>query len=366
MKKIVYIISTLKRTGPTNVLAGTVLNLDRTLFKPAIITLSPEEDEPSSWKPELEQAGIAVYSLHLSRLKSFLTGGRALKRIVDELNPDIIHTHCFRSAVLSALYLKQYKRIATIHCDYEVDFALAYGKIKGFLMSKVFTWALAAADKRVCCSKMLADLLTRKHQKNDYQYVDNGVDTQKFSPAKDKNALRRQLNLPEDKKICIWAGTFIPRKDADTLARAILNLKGEEVFFVFCGTGPLFNQTKNTLKNCKNVLFTGQIQNIQDYFKAADFYVSTSLSESFHLTVYEAMACNIPVILSNIEAYANLKGNKAVLFFDVGNYQAISTQLHCALESYFENCGNCALNTVKPNYTLHTMTKGYQNIYLNV
>lgn len=365
MKTIVYIISTLKRTGPTNVLAGTALNLDKKLFKPAVITLSPEEDNQTSWKSELEQSGIEVHSLNLSRLEGFLTGGHALKQVLESLNPDIVHTHCFRSAVLSALYLKKYKRIATIHCDYEVDFALAYGKIKGFLMTQVFTWALATADKRVCCSKILADLLVRKHPKTEYQYVNNGVDTQKFAPVEDKTTLRRTLNLPEDKKICIWAGTFIPRKDADTLARAILNLKGEEVFFVFCGTGPLFNQTKNTLKNCKNVLFTGQIQNIQDYFKAADFYVSTSLSESFHLTVYEAMACGAPVILSDIEAYSNLKGSKATAFFEHGDYKALSAQMRRALEGCFKDCGDIAVNTVRQSYTLQTMAQGYQDIYLS-
>ncbi len=366
MKKIVYIISTLKRTGPTNILAGTALNLDKKLFKPSVITLSPEEDEQNSWKTELEKAGIEVRCLNLSRLKGFFDCGRALRRIVAELNPDIVHTHCFRSAVFSALYLKRYKRIASVHCDYEVDFALAYGKIKGFLMSKVFTWALSSADKRICCSKMLADLFRVKYPKTEYLYVNNGVDAEKFAPAEDKPALRRSLNLPEDKKIFIWAGVFIPRKDILSFAKALPELKEEDAFFIICGEGPMLKQSKDLLKCRRNVLFAGHVNNIQDYFKAADFYVSTSLSESFHLTVYEAMACGAPVILSDIEAYSNLKANKAAAFFGPGDYKALSIQMRRALDGGFKDCGDIAVNTVRQSYTLQTMAKGYKDIYLSL
>lgn len=366
MKKIVYIISTLKRTGPTNILAGTALNLDKKLFKPAVITLSPEEDEQNSWKPELEKAGIEVRCLNLSRLKGFLYGGRALKRAAAELNPDIVHTHCFRSAVFSALYLGQYKRIASVHCDYEVDFALAYGKIKGFVMSKIFKRALSAADKRVCCSEMLKALFRRKYPKTEYLYVNNGVDVQKFAPADDKSALRRSLGLPEDKKIFIWAGVFIPRKDILSFAKALPELKEEDSFFILCGDGPMLKQTEDLLKGRGNVLFAGHVNNVQDYFKAADFYVSTSLSESFHLTVYEAMACGAPVILSDIEAYCNLKGSKAAAFFEPGDYKALSAQMFRALDGGFKDCGDTAVNTVRQSYTLQTMAKGYQDIYLSL
>lgn len=366
MKKIVYIISTLKRTGPTNILAGTALNLDKKLFKPAVITLSPEEDEQNSWKPELENAGIEVRCLNLSRLKGVFCAGPALKRIMDGIKPDIVHTHCFRSAVLSALYLKKYKCAATIHCDYEMDYALAYGKIKGFLMSKAFTWALKKADVRICCSKMLRCVLKRKFPNTKYLYINNGVDVEKFTPAKDKSALRRALNLPEDKKVFIWAGVFIPRKDPAAMAEAILNLKEKDAFFVFCGDGPLLASTKASLKSRADVVFAGHIKNIGDYFKAADFYVSTSLTESFHLTVYEAMACGVPVILGDIEAYSNLKGNKAAAFFKTGDFKALSAQMKHALQGGFDGAEEEALRTVRRGYSLQTMAKGYRDIYLGL
>lgn len=366
MKSIAYIVSTLRKTGPTNVLAGTVFNLDKKKFLPTIITLSPEKNGADSWKPEFEQRGIPVYTLNLSRLKGCLFGGKKLKQILATIRPDIVHTHCFRSTLFAALYLKAYKRAATIHCDYERDFALAYGKIKGALMSKIFSWALWQADARICCSTGLFGVLKQKFPHTKYLYVNNGVDINKFSPVLDKTALRRTLNLPKDKKIFIWAGVFLPGKDPFVMARAILKLKEKNAFFVFCGEGPLLGHTKELLLDNPNVRFTGQIKNIRDYFQSADFYVSTSLSESFHLTVYEAMACGIPVILTDIEAYGPLHGCKATTFFKTGDYTALAGQMARALNGGFANSTNDAVQTVRKAYSLPTMAAGYQDIYLSL
>lgn len=366
MKKVLYIISTLKRTGPTNILAGTALNLDGRVFKPMVLTLSPEEDENNSWKQELQSKGIEVHSLNLSRIKGIFGTGRALKRKIEEIKPDIIHTHCFRSAVYCALFVKGYKRVSEIHCDYEEDYALAYGGIKGALMAKAFTWALSSADKRVCCSQMLAVMLRRKKPDVDYAYVNNGVDTEKFKPYDgDKAALRRVLKLPLDKRVFIWAGVFIKIKDFPTLAKAVMALKEEKDFFVFCGDGPLLSEMQTMLDGQKNIMFTGFCPEIHKYLQAADFYISTSLTESFHLTVYEALSCGLPVILSDIEAYSNLRGNEAVSFFKTGDYKELAKAIGIAAQEYSPAKREAAVKMIRDSYSLQKMAEGYGDLYLN-
>jgi len=300
MKSIVYLISTLHRTGPTNVLAGIVKNLDKTKFRPVIVTLSPEPDETNSWWPELKACGVEIYSLHLSRWQGVLVAKYLLKQLLARINPDIIHAHCFRS-VLLACRLKGYKMFATVHCDYEIDFKMVYGNIQGSLMSFLFTRALKQLDVRVACSKMLANLLNKKYPSMHFEGVNNGVDTDKFHPVADKNSLRKQLGLPLDKKIVVWAGSFIPRKDPLTMAKAVLQLPEDKYYFVFCGArGPLLETCKELLKNRKDVLFTGYITNIEKYYQAADIYVSTSKSEGLPLAVLEAQFCGLVPLLSDI------------------------------------------------------------------
>ncbi len=365
MKKIVYLISTLHRTGPTNVLAGIVNNLDKNQFYPIIITLSPEPDIKNSWWPELERKGIKLYSLNLPRIKGLFFASTKLKKLINILEPDIIHCHCFRSTVLAGKVLKKYNRIATIHCDYEIDFKMVYGAVLGKIMSFLYTRALKQMKIKVACSKMLADLLNKKYPYMFFNFVNNGVDTNKFCAVEDKKLLRKKLNLPLDKKIVIWAGSFIDRKDPLTMVKAIKEIPHNKYYFVFCGArGPLLNVCKEELKNRKDVLFTGYITNIAEYFQASDIYVSTSLSEGFHLTVYEAMACGMPVILTDIEVYKNLKNNSAVLFYNSKNNRDLTSKLTELLDNnYNKNLSIIAQETVVKNYSAHNMAREYMKIY---
>lgn len=300
MKTVVYIISTLKRSGPTNVLAGIVKNLDRNKYEPIIITLSPEPDDKKSWWEELQTQGVSVYSLNLSRLQGLFLAKSKLKRLLTKIQPDIIHCHCFRSTVLIALYFRKYASITTIHCDYKVDYKMTYGGLLGFFMSAIYTWALRRMKVRVACSQMLADILNRKNPTMHFEYVNNGVDTDKFHPIKDKIALRQQLGLPTDKKIIIWAGHLIDRKDPLTMAKTILQVPEDPYYFIFCGEGSLLINCKEILKNRTDVLFTGHVTNVEQYFQAADIYVSTAKSEGLPLAVLEAEFCGLVPLLSGI------------------------------------------------------------------
>lgn len=363
MKKIVYIISTLKRTGPTNILAGTALNLDKKLFKPAVITLSPEEDEQNSWKPELEKAGIEVRCLNLSRLKGFLYGGRALKRAVEAIKPDIVHSHCFRSSVFSAFFLTGHRRLVTVHSDFEVDFRMMYGRIQGFLMSRIFAWALKKMDKRVSCSAILANSLNKKYPKMEFIYVNNGVNTKFFYPVNDKNYLRKNLALPQDKTIFMWAGSFIPVKNPITLVQVIKQLPTDSLFFVFCGAnGPLLETCTKELETYKNVKFAGYVNNIREYMQASDFYISTSLSEGLPCAVLEAISCGLIPLLSNIPQHTYILP-KPVLNLCI--YKT-KEELIKKINNIMDNFSKFILVECKKNinnFSAETMSREYQKIY---
>ncbi len=300
MKTVAYLISTLRRTGPTNVLAGIVKNLDTTRFKPVVITLSPETGEENSWYSQLQAQGVRVYSVGLSRRKGLVCGATRLKHLLGQIHPDILHAHCFRSALLAAHFQKAYPALATVHCDWEQDFKLAYGAVCGAGMAYFYKRALGRLQGRVACSKMLADLLNQKHPRLHVDYVDNGVDTDKFYPVADKTALRQELGLPTDKKIILWAGNFLPVKNPLALAHAILQIPPNRYYFIFCGDGPLLAACKELLKNRPDVRFTGYITNIAPYYQAADSYVSTSKSEGLPLAVLEAQFCGLIPLLSDI------------------------------------------------------------------
>ncbi len=95
MYKILYVVSTLKRSGPTNQLYNIVNNLDLKLFSYLIVTLSSEPKD--SMKSAFLNVNSEIYSLNFSRLGGLLRASLNLKNIIAEYNPDIIHSQGIRS-----------------------------------------------------------------------------------------------------------------------------------------------------------------------------------------------------------------------------------------------------------------------------
>ena len=363
MIKIAYLISTLQKTGPTNILVGTINHLDKTRYEPVVITLSPESQTSDSWTPHLKRQGVQIFPLNLKRYQ-LLQLPLKLKQTIATIQPDIIHSHCFRSTILSAFVLKNFKRIATIHCDYTQDFPMAYGTLIGTWMEKLFSCALKHMDKRICCSHALATLLQQKFPPLAFDYVNNGIDTVIFHPVTDKNTLRKELGLPLNKVIFIWVGSFIHCKNPLCLVDAIKKIKVQNAFFVFCGArGPLLETAKQQLQNCKNVLFTGYTNKVARYLQASDCYISTSLSEGFHLSVYEALACGLPVILSDLDIYDEIKPTGCSFVFSPAKSEELQTKILDFLAHSDTEFSDRAVTFIKQGFSTETMSLKYEEHY---
>lgn len=355
MKTIVYTIPHLRRSGPTLVLYGLIKNLDRSQFAPAVVTLSTEKTN-SMW-PDFEKLGVPLYCLHKQGIDTFLSGAIKFRKLLQEINPDIIHANGFRDIILTAFAVpKTYKKCATIHCDWDVDYKLKYGYWAGAMSALLQTWALKKISGRIACSGMLADLLNRKYPSMFFDYVDNGVDTDKFHPVEHKVALRQQLGLPTDKKIITWAGSFTPRKDPLVMAHAILQIPENQYYFVFCGArGPLLSTCKELLKNRSDVFFTGYITNIEQYYQAADIYVSTSLSEGLPLAVLEAQFCGLVPLLSDIPQHRHILSDTSYLFPP----QQPSALVH-KIAAYSRTIAERKMLT---HFSAQAMSQSYQELY---
>src|SRR5690606_9558118 len=98
MKTILYIVSTLKRSGPTNQLFNIIIYLDRSVFEPVLITLSPEPED-SRWQ-DYQSLGVQMHSLNLSRLGGLFFAKSNLEKLIKKIQPDLIHTQGIRADFL--------------------------------------------------------------------------------------------------------------------------------------------------------------------------------------------------------------------------------------------------------------------------
>jgi glycosyltransferase involved in cell wall biosynthesis len=361
-KKIVYIISTLERCGPVNVLYQIVKNLDRELFDVYILTLSPEPID--SKYEDFNALGIIFFSVGFTRIEMLLDHGRKFRCIINKIKPDIIHSHGYRSDLLSAKYLRGYKRVNTIHNYPPQDYTMQYGRIIGNIMSYSHLRAFSKINYPTACSYSIASLL-KKHN-IVVSTVQNGIDKKQYFPSceDEKLHIRKKLNLDVNKKIIVHIGAMIDRKDPITVIEAFN--KGQlyrEAQLVMVGDGPLLERCKNY--QCESIIITGKVSNVYEYLNAADIFISVSKAEGLPMAVLEAMASGLPLILSDIEPHKELTLNNFDFgfMFEIGDVYELIYAMKKSLKSDLRIKGASSRLCLEMNFSSEIMCKNYVEIY---
>ena len=141
--------------------------------------------------------------------------------------------------------------------------------------------------------------------------IPNGVDLDRFQPVDEgeKSRLRQTLEIGEGPAV-LFVGGIYPRKHPHTLLEAWASVatKHPDAQLIMVGPRPdeekyrEFHETVDRLAAAvphpDRVRFTGGVGNVDDYMKACDLFVFPSEREGMPNVVPEAMAAQLPVILT--------------------------------------------------------------------
>lgn len=125
------------------------------------------------------------------------------------------------------------------------------------------------------------------------------VDNARFAAAS-ADGLRERYGIANDAVVILFSAKLVPRKDPMTLLRAFeaMNHRGSAAL-VFMGDGELRGELEK--HRVPNVHFTGFInqREIPGHYAMSDVFVLPSLYEPRGAVINEAMACGLPVIVTD-------------------------------------------------------------------
>ena len=134
--------------------------------------------------------------------------------------------------------------------------------------------------------------------------IPGGVDLVRFAPAQDPLAVRRQLGLPQDRRILLSVRRLTPRMGLENFIEAMPAVLAQypDMLLLIGGKGPehasLAAQIARLgLQNSISLLGFISHGHLPLYYQAADAFVLPTVAlEGFGLVTVESLACGTPVI----------------------------------------------------------------------
>lgn len=190
----------------------------------------------------------------------------------------------------------------------------------------------------------------------------SGVDLQKFNLENKqgwKRTIRQQYTLNDTDVVFSFAGRLTADKGINELLYAFLNIekKYPNVKLFIMGGMDDYDSIDTKLfteaKSSQNIIFTGNVSNVEEYYAASDIFVAPSYREGFGLVVVEAEAMALPAIVSDVPGQTDaVKKDITGLICKVKSGDSLQKAMEKLVEDpkLRENMGNAAANYARNNY----------------
>ena len=222
-----------------------------------------------------EKIDVGYFAVVGKGVCGYLRNVMPLRKKIMEFRPDIVHAHfglCGMVVVLAAK--KKVPVVITCH----------NGETLSRSANIITSLALQRADYTICVAQHIYDKLYLKPK--HYLIQPCGIDL-KDLPLVDKDSAMREMNLPKDKINILFGGLFSnARKNAPLAQAAIALLHRDDINLIEMHG---FNRKQ------VNLLFCG-----------CDMLLLSTKSEGSPQVLKEAMACNCPVVATDVADIAYL------------------------------------------------------------
>ena len=258
------------------------------------------------------------------------------KKIVKEFKPDIIHTGYVWQVGALAAY-------SGVHPHLSMPWGsdILIEPDRKFILKKIVSKVMRTCDHVQCDAEYVKAKII-----NDYGLPGDkitvfpwGIDLELFKNEKTPGC-RSKLNIAPDKFVLIFNRYLEKVYGVEFLLEAFKEFakNKEDVILLLVSDGSLKEETLSFIKQRrleKKIRMVGRVPNTQlpAILNCADVYVSTSLSDGTSLSLLEALACGLGIIVTDVPAIKEWVSEDNGILVRIKD----TVQIVAAMEKYYAN-----------------------------
>lgn len=300
----------------------------------------------------------------------------------DIKNFDIIHLHEVYTLmhVWAAILANSYRIPYVISAHGTADLVMEAGRVKRKLLFNLFF------GKRIFTDAKSVIALTI-HEKNIYRQMNlspekiavipNGINVDEFSNLPLKSVFRDKYKIKNNTRILLYMGRIHPKKGIELLIKTMRTLIKTRKDLLLVVSGPV--EDKNyyiflrdligKFKLEKNILILDALSHQEKLsaFVAADIFMLTSYGEGLPISLLEAAASSLPLLISKgcnlpqVEKYHAGKVVDSTVDNIVSGIEKIITT-----PNFRFHYGSNAMKMVRENFNLESTAKKVEELYKEV
>lgn len=374
MLKLTFVITGLSTGGAETMLLKLLSHIDRVEFQTQVISLTTK----GNIGHRIEALGIPVLALDMQPnqipWRSLLT----LRKLLKEAKPDIVQTWMYHADLLGGLAAKSNGIKCIVWALRNSDLSADRNK---FVTRKVVAICSILSrwipDLVLSCSEQAM----RAHANIGYaidklKVIPNGFDLKQFSPDADARAsVRAELGLPDQAQLVGLIARFDPQKNHAGFLEAagIVATRVPGVHFILAGEAiDSGNQwlcheiQKSGISNRVHLL--GRRDDMPRIMASLDVLASTSHGEAFPNVLGEAMACQVPCVVTDVGDCREIVGptGRTVSAGDMQSFALQMCDLLMIPPAERQTLGKSARDRIKALYDIRIIAGLYQDQYLDL
>jgi glycosyltransferase involved in cell wall biosynthesis len=302
-KSILYIAPAFPVGGAEKFLVLLANSLEKAFKKQTVISLSSDNKLQNEFNSSIQ-------FIALPRSGRFDMGpSKILRKLIRKEKPDIIFCLNFFSFLYTKLALwstglKPFVVISYHSTTHDNKKERILHRMYGRLVNK-YNLIITVSDNQ------------EKYTANKYHIpacffktIHNGIDLTYWhlpSASWNNEQIRNEYGIPKNASVIIMTAAFRPEKNHIGAIRSLQLLHSDynyKAYLLFVGEGPLYEHCRKVVKELnmeEYIKFTGPIKDVRPFYWASNLFTLTSTSiETFSLAALEAMACGLPIVLTNI------------------------------------------------------------------